>query len=237
MEDGNSDVKLLSGQVVVEAWDLCVDSKDRRINDTPHRRALVHDYGDRLTLNWGKDYPKGVKIQGDTEIDGNLHVKNGLLNAKVKKLEGWKYLGSPPAIHLIAADLELVNQSIEDSKRKVALSHVEGDKLIINRGKGYDGGVEIEGNTIIVGNISAQEGNLSKLQIGWDSPITPTNEQYITIDRYKITVHNVKIGSGTLPGTDHSFSLLGDIDLIQEILKMREEIKDLKEKLKELQSK
>jgi hypothetical protein len=236
MANENSDVKLQHGQVKVEAWDLCVDSKDRRVNNTPHRRALVHDYGDRLTLNWGKDYPKGVKIQGNTEIDGDLQV-NGLLKAKVQKLEGWEFLGSPPSIHLVATDLVLVNQPLEESKRNVALSHVKGDKLVINRDKGYEGGVEIEGNTKIDGNIYAKEGRLSKLQLGWDNRLTRNHEPYITIDQNKITAHNVKIGAGTLHRYGHSISQVGDIDLIQEILKMREEIKELKAKVKKLESK
>lgn len=74
MSKGNSDVKLVHGQVKVEAWDLCVDSKDRRKNNTPHRRALVHDFDDGLTINWGRDYPGGVTIQGSVTITDTLLV-------------------------------------------------------------------------------------------------------------------------------------------------------------------
>jgi hypothetical protein len=70
MANGNSDVKLVPGQVKVEAWDLCVDSQDRRKNATPHRRALVHDYNDGLTVNWGNDYPNGVTLKGVRTIEG-----------------------------------------------------------------------------------------------------------------------------------------------------------------------
>jgi hypothetical protein len=68
--NGNSDVKLVHGQVRVEAWDLCVDSKDRRKNTTQHRRALVHDFDDGLTVNWGNDYPNGVTLKGVRSIEG-----------------------------------------------------------------------------------------------------------------------------------------------------------------------
>lgn len=65
MSNGTSDIQLLHGQVKIEAWDLCIDSKDRRKNNTtPFRRALVHDFNDGLTLNWANDYTGGVTIHG-----------------------------------------------------------------------------------------------------------------------------------------------------------------------------
>jgi hypothetical protein len=69
--NGNSDVKLVHGQVKAEAWDLCVDSKDRRKNETPHRRALVHDFDDGLTVNWGNDYPGGVTLKSVRTVEGH----------------------------------------------------------------------------------------------------------------------------------------------------------------------
>jgi hypothetical protein len=76
MTNGNSDVKLVNAQVKVEAWDLCLDGgKDRRKNDTPQRRALVHDFDDGLTLNWDGDYPGGVTINGTTvRVAGKFEV-------------------------------------------------------------------------------------------------------------------------------------------------------------------
>jgi hypothetical protein len=80
-----SDVKLVPGQVIVDALDLCLDSPDRRKEQTnPHRRALVHDFDDGLTLNWDHDYPGGVKINHLREI-----------HAKPKKT-----MTSPGAVHL-----------------------------------------------------------------------------------------------------------------------------------------
>jgi hypothetical protein len=66
----DSDVRLVPGQVRVEAWDLCVDAKDRRKTATPHRRALVHDFDDGLTVNWANDYPNGVTLKGVRTIEG-----------------------------------------------------------------------------------------------------------------------------------------------------------------------
>lgn len=72
MPNGKSDIKLLHGQAKIEAWDLCVDSKDRRKSDTPHRRALVHDLRDGLTVNYAEDYPNGVTILKLGLVTGEL---------------------------------------------------------------------------------------------------------------------------------------------------------------------
>jgi hypothetical protein len=73
----NSDVRLQTGQVVIDAWDLCLDSPDRRnpAYPTPYRRALVHDPNDGLTLNWGQDYPGGVTINGVVSVPQQLEVR------------------------------------------------------------------------------------------------------------------------------------------------------------------
>ena len=70
MANVNSDVKLFPGQVKIEAWDVCLDSPDRRKSTTEFRRALVHDFNDGLTVNWGEDYPGGVTLNGVTRITG-----------------------------------------------------------------------------------------------------------------------------------------------------------------------
>jgi hypothetical protein len=86
-----SDVKLQGEQVRVEAWDLVLDASDRRKTPGGDRRALVHDHGDALTLNWAHDYPGGVQLQGvrlitkdphfimGVTVDGGLHVRGGAL--------------------------------------------------------------------------------------------------------------------------------------------------------------
>lgn len=63
-------------RVVVEARvlevrgsDVLLDAQERRVDPTGLRRAIVHDQGDGLTLNFGNDYPGGVTIN-----DARLHV-------------------------------------------------------------------------------------------------------------------------------------------------------------------
>lgn len=60
---------VLDGRVVkATATDLMLDSPGRRIGPEPFRRALVHDVGDSLTMNFGFDYPGGIKLNGVTEV-------------------------------------------------------------------------------------------------------------------------------------------------------------------------
>jgi hypothetical protein len=83
----DSDVKLVPGQVVAEAWDLCLDSKDRRKSSTQFRRALVHDFSDGLTVNYAGDYPGGVTIQGFVTIPDHLEVPGSTTLAGNVRLE------------------------------------------------------------------------------------------------------------------------------------------------------
>lgn len=71
MANGKSDIKLLDdfdGQVKVEAPDFCVDGGQGRrgiyATTGAYRRALVHEGGDKLTVNFGFDYHGGVTING-----------------------------------------------------------------------------------------------------------------------------------------------------------------------------
>jgi hypothetical protein len=73
--------------VKVISSDFMLDQPSRRKGGGPHRRALVHDQNDGLTINFNGDYPGGVtlvdlktlQVRGDitfgipgTKIDGGL---------------------------------------------------------------------------------------------------------------------------------------------------------------------
>ncbi len=235
MSNAESDVKLIPGQVKIEAWDLCIDSKDRRKNDTTHRRALVHDYDDRLTLNWGKDYPGGVKIQGNTVIDGSLSLENGSLTAKLFKLLGSSWLGAPPAITLIAKDLILMDKDIDASMSNVALSHTEDDTLTINREKGYKGGVKIEGDVTVPDILSVQK----SLKVGGVEIVGKSSQEGASLGESHLSgFHtNLKITNNTIEVTttssigkpDHQPSS-STLDLVAEIKALRNEVNELKKK-------
>ncbi len=179
-----------------------------------------------------------VKIQGDTEIDGRLEVK-GLFAAQIRKLDGWEFLGSPPSIHLVATDLVLHNRSLEESKRNVALSHVGNDNLVINRGKGYTGGVQIQGNTRVDGNLEVQD----KIEIVEDSSLVHFPGQkpsHLIIDCKTIKVHNVMVKPSKAPTGGEGGSTKPpefiDIDLVNEILELKNEVVDLQKRIESLES-
>jgi hypothetical protein len=67
---GAEEVQVTGNAVNISATDLKLDNAGRRdpANSTPARRALVHDFGDGLTLNYNHDYPGGVKIFGPLTI-------------------------------------------------------------------------------------------------------------------------------------------------------------------------
>ena len=151
-------VEVQGNALKVKAWDIMLDSPDRRKNnEKPYRRALVHDHGDKLTMNWGNDYPGGVCIQGKLSVpriealpgQGPVEATNLL----VFSLMGEKYLNRERIIACKAQDLILLNRDEnpgDDTKLNKALSHLEGDKLVINSGGGYTGGVTIEGKVEIL---------------------------------------------------------------------------------------
>lgn len=77
----SSDVTLDGELVVVQgSWmkvrtlDLMLDAPSRRQTQTGERRALVHDVGDSLAINYHGDYPNGVRIAGLTRAE-MLHVE------------------------------------------------------------------------------------------------------------------------------------------------------------------
>jgi hypothetical protein len=68
-----------------QTWDLWLDSPDRRIGV---RRALVHDFNDRLTINAYGDYPNGVQIVGQLVVDrlfirGECGFANGIATPSI----------------------------------------------------------------------------------------------------------------------------------------------------------
>ncbi len=92
---GHDDELLVDSRVVrVGGTDVMLDDSGRRSTREGLRRALVHDGGDRLTLNYGGDYPGGVSIQGSVDVPDGLTVGGvdvaaelAELRARVERLE------------------------------------------------------------------------------------------------------------------------------------------------------
>ncbi|MFT5890056.1 MAG: hypothetical protein ACI9Y7_000144 [Dokdonia sp.] len=130
---GMSDIKFTTNnEVVVETFglkitgaDLKMDYTPRRANSSPHRRAIVHDYTDGLTLNWANDYPGGISLNGDV---------------KVSKLSG-----SHLRIHHHDVHLDNASRRSTTGGNRRAMVHDYDDGLTLNWANDYPGGVTIRG--------------------------------------------------------------------------------------------
>jgi hypothetical protein len=125
-----------------------LDSQDpsRRHNTTPFRRALVHDFHDGLTVNWGGDYPGGVTIQGmvtmpgqldvaakttlkggvdvfgDARIEGKLQVRSLVVNLTTTVL-GPQRVPVPVTIPVdVASEIATLKQKVAELEKKVGIS-------------------------------------------------------------------------------------------------------------------
>lgn len=63
-QDNGFSIVLDAAVVKATATDVVLDSPHRHTGRGTTRRALVHDFGDGLTVNWSGDYPGGVTING-----------------------------------------------------------------------------------------------------------------------------------------------------------------------------
>jgi hypothetical protein len=69
---------VLEGRVVqATATDFMLDSPERRRAANPFRRALVHDQGDGLTVNFANDYKGGVTLNAVREITPHRSPNDG----------------------------------------------------------------------------------------------------------------------------------------------------------------
>jgi hypothetical protein len=59
------------------AADLIIDSPTRRSNAVGSRRALVHDGGDGLTINFNHDYPGGITLNGVATLSLKPRIYHG----------------------------------------------------------------------------------------------------------------------------------------------------------------
>jgi hypothetical protein len=119
--------------LLVNSTDFLLDSPERRKNNTPHRRALVHGFNDELVLNFGGDYPGGVTInsflnvdhsalfKGSVEIDGQLDItedtgmlKDVFINGElfVKHEVSREEFSLVPFIEQLQKDVEKLKQQV-----------------------------------------------------------------------------------------------------------------------------
>lgn len=72
--------------VKVTGTDLMLDSPGRRANRTAFRRAVVHGWNDTLTLNYNRDYPGGVLVQGRVQMPDGATIGGQDVAATISSL-------------------------------------------------------------------------------------------------------------------------------------------------------
>ena len=90
LDQQGGDWLIIEGRVLkTTASDLIIDSPGRRLGgspSSPHRRALVHDFQDGLTINFNGDYPGGVTVNGKLAVTGDLTVAGKALSETIADL-------------------------------------------------------------------------------------------------------------------------------------------------------
>lgn len=90
LDQGDGNWLVAEGNVLkTTAADFMLDSPARRRGGGgPHRRALVHDANDGLTLNFGGDYPGGVTVSGNLTVTGDVRLGAGTaVGAAIQSLQ------------------------------------------------------------------------------------------------------------------------------------------------------
>ena len=114
----NEEVVVMGQFINAHAHDFMLNSPDR-MTEAPGRksvrRALVHDIGDKLTINYGGDYPLGVKIVGSVEVVDALTVYPNYPNQRIQST-------NPRSPHPIVVGTELVSlrEELDALKAQVA---------------------------------------------------------------------------------------------------------------------
>jgi len=96
--------------------DFMLDQPSRRKGGGPHRRALVHDQNDGLSINFSGDYPGGVTITGVRFLDVTGDLQFRISRHDEILLEG----GNPPDETVKLGDLiKTLRLEIADLKAQV----------------------------------------------------------------------------------------------------------------------
>ena len=216
------DIKFIDDSVIIEGWtkltypDLQIDYSPRRTSNAGHRRALVHDFQDGLTINWAQDYPGGVTIRGKVSTPNELHAST---------LKGY---------HLRCGhhDLHLDNESRRstDSGHRRALVHDFQDGLTINWAQDYPGGVTIRGkvnvpNELHVTHLKGNHLRSSHHDLHLDNP----GRRSSTDGLRRALVHNFSDGLTINWAEDYpgGVTIRGDVNIPQTLTLAGENVADL----------
>ena len=138
-----SDVMLEDTQVTVtcenlnvQGHDVLIDASTRRRPEGPRfRRALVHDEGDGLTVNFGNDYPGGVTLNGVASITplagphvrGLPHKPDLVVHGGITyEVEGVALVHGGPTTVTVSVDAELGKLASAIRELSARVAQLEG---------------------------------------------------------------------------------------------------------------
>lgn len=98
-------------------------------------RALVHDFGNTLAINYSNDFAGGVRIEGSTTITGDLTVEG-------------------KSLRLAGSDF-YISAGADRGDGGRALVHTPGDKLVVNYDNDFAGGVAMHSDLSVQGAITS----------------------------------------------------------------------------------
>lgn len=162
--------------------DVKIDSPARRKNPDGWRRALVHNDGDGLTINFASDYPDGVTIEGKTKLDrivGNRATLHELrLDRRVKGDDDeWRMPVERPAqlpdvFDRPGSGAATTIEVVGHHANRRALQHDSGDGLTINVDSDYPGGVTINGDVMLPGRLIVNGLDMAEIMRSYEERIS-----------------------------------------------------------------
>jgi hypothetical protein len=109
-QHGGNWVVVEGGVLKTTATDLMIDHPARRRGGptSQHRRALVHDQQDGLTINFDGDYPGGVTVGGNLAVTGDVKAGRASLTALVETLRSVEVMtgGIGPRLDMLERTVE-----------------------------------------------------------------------------------------------------------------------------------
>jgi hypothetical protein len=224
------DLTLKDDKVIADACDFCLQSSSRRTNKSPNRRALVHDPNDGLTINWDGDYPGGVTIRGKVTISDGLTTEGPTrLRGGNVVIHGYPYMNGPTQVSILSEQLVLRNNEVDVGK-KIALSHCEDDTLVLNKDQGYGGGVRVEGDLELPGNVFGA----GKLRL--NQGLTVGTEQLSTLaTNTTLSIRNDEIELVTTSMDNEGHAKREVLDLVSEVKSLRARVQELEDRISGVQ--
>ncbi len=117
----------ISGSMTINSWDMILAGNDFKMYGAANRgdggRALVHDFGDTLVVNYGHDFSGGTLLDSDVRVAKDLQVQGN-------------------TIRLLGNDFYLQGDADRGDGGR-ALTHTVSDVLSINYEGDFAGGVRI----------------------------------------------------------------------------------------------